>query len=454
MARARLLSQWDDKDRSAEEAWQKIVELAADNPLPWIHRGRWYAERGKREKADADFAKAASLTPNELNKFLEAGWWVVGPYPPNLDEFCPPEIDADPSRPVHAIDPQSGLSDAPVAWRSVTGDAVGRIHMTGTPGIRNNAAFYALTYIFSPDKRTVLLGMNESRDEADPEHRVWVNGERSLPVRVSSAWPLVKTCYPLSLRAGRNTLLIKMALTGGQTGFMARLGDHPLDRGLEMGRFGLFDAAVEPIERGCRDVPEWSNYPRNQAALFALTAGDREQFQRIAMACYEHVRHEDHPGTRGHLSWLLNLGPICGVEPQELSDWVDRWQDTQKPPFDHNSWRKFALAKYRIGDAQQALDVLLRDPRHSESPHCLTIRALALHKLERTQEAREQLDKAQGWLTKTLEHFPGDGSAYLPDFYPTFREAYQLIHGDMRTSTLGSRSSSPAAGSSGNSATR
>ena len=31
------------------------------------------------EKADADFAKAASLTPNELNRFLEAGWWVVGP---------------------------------------------------------------------------------------------------------------------------------------------------------------------------------------------------------------------------------------------------------------------------------------------------------------------------------------------------------------------------------------
>ena len=76
------------------------MELATDDPLPWIHCGRWYAERGQHEKADADFVKAASLTPNELNKFLEAGWWVVGPYPAELKEFCPPELDPDPSRPV------------------------------------------------------------------------------------------------------------------------------------------------------------------------------------------------------------------------------------------------------------------------------------------------------------------------------------------------------------------
>ncbi len=97
-ARGRLLGKWGEIKR-AEADLQKAVDLAGADPLPWIHRGRWYAERGEHEKADADFAKAASLTPNELNKFLEAGWWVVGPYPPNVDEFCPPEIDPDPSKP-------------------------------------------------------------------------------------------------------------------------------------------------------------------------------------------------------------------------------------------------------------------------------------------------------------------------------------------------------------------
>ena len=99
---------------SAAVDFQYAIDLDGDNPLPWIHRGRWHTERGEQEKADADFAKAASLTPNELNKFLEAGWWVVGPYPKNLSEFCPPEVDPDPSQPVYTIDPTTGLSDQPV----------------------------------------------------------------------------------------------------------------------------------------------------------------------------------------------------------------------------------------------------------------------------------------------------------------------------------------------------
>ena len=92
LARAELFERWDDIER-AEADWQRAVELAGDDPMPWIHRGRWYAMQGEQEKADADFAHAASLTPNELNRFLEAGWWVVGPYPATVDEFCPPELD-------------------------------------------------------------------------------------------------------------------------------------------------------------------------------------------------------------------------------------------------------------------------------------------------------------------------------------------------------------------------
>src|SRR5262249_17493347 len=44
-----------------------------NNAYLWIARGRAPAERGESEKADAEFAKAAALTANELDKFLEAG---------------------------------------------------------------------------------------------------------------------------------------------------------------------------------------------------------------------------------------------------------------------------------------------------------------------------------------------------------------------------------------------
>ena len=51
------------REDQSEADWSKAIELAPDDPLLRIQRARWYAERGEQEKADADFAKAASLAP-------------------------------------------------------------------------------------------------------------------------------------------------------------------------------------------------------------------------------------------------------------------------------------------------------------------------------------------------------------------------------------------------------
>src|SRR5262249_58657310 len=91
--------------KKAEAEYQAAIELQPENARLRIARGRFHAERGDHKKADADFAKATSLTPDELNKFLEGGWWVVGPYPRDLKIVCPPEIDPDPARPVAVFGP-------------------------------------------------------------------------------------------------------------------------------------------------------------------------------------------------------------------------------------------------------------------------------------------------------------------------------------------------------------
>ena len=432
IVRARLADRMAEQDRGAEAAWQRAIEAGRDNPLIWMQRGRWHAERGERDKADADYAQAAALTPNELCRFLEAGWWIAGPYPSNLVEFGPPEADPDPARPVHTIDPQTGLSEKPVAWQSVASDTVGRVLVGGLPGNKTNTSFYALAHIFSPDERTVWLGTYVNQDKGAPEHRVWANGELVLPVRFKSAWTLLKTCYPLVLRPGRNTLLVKFVFTAAEGGFRARLSDHPIERGLALAQFGLFDAAVESLERGCAGEPEWEYYPRSLAAHFALTAGERTPYERILAPYYQHARQVEGVADRGYAAWLLNLGPLAAADPKELSHWVDRWVNGEKPPPESYLWRIAAFAKYRLGNFQQTLDLLEQNPRldTDKHKHSLPIQALALHKLGRTEEARAQLDKAEDWLTKILENYPGDGSAYLPDFYPTFREAHQLIHGD------------------------
>src|SRR5262249_49953906 len=171
-------------------------------------RGRWYAGRGEREKADADFARAASLTPNELNKFLEAGWWVVGPYPAELGQFCPPEVDADPSRPVPIVDPEAGLSDAPVAWRSVATGRGGRVDLASLPVRKENGSVYALAYVYSPDEQAKLLMIPKSQPL-----RVWVNGtlvEDYAPGEYPTQ-PHYEQFHrmPVVLNAGRNAILVK-----------------------------------------------------------------------------------------------------------------------------------------------------------------------------------------------------------------------------------------------------
>ncbi|HKB42560.1 MAG TPA: hypothetical protein VKD72_39395 [Gemmataceae bacterium] len=50
-------------EANAEAALQRAVELAGSNPVPWIERGRWYAKRGRLQKADTDFACAFQLAP-------------------------------------------------------------------------------------------------------------------------------------------------------------------------------------------------------------------------------------------------------------------------------------------------------------------------------------------------------------------------------------------------------
>ena len=227
LARARLQAQGDDPTGSAEEAWRRAIELAGVDPRPWIDRGRWYAERGETEQANADFAKAAALSPAELNKFLEAGWWVAGPYPQELQEFCPPELDPDPSKPILIVDPETGLSVEPVKWRSCPSGRLGRVDLSFLPIRQDNASIYALAYVSSPEEQTkLLMGL-----KTQPV-RVWINGalvEDFAPGDYpTQPWYDPALRIPIVLRTGRNTILVKARTPE----FTLRIGDTPRDRTL------------------------------------------------------------------------------------------------------------------------------------------------------------------------------------------------------------------------------
>ena len=424
LAVAQLQGDSDELTAKVEEALTKSADAAANDPLPLVKRARWYAERGEREKAEADYAKAAALTPHELNKFLEAGWWVVGPYPPELREFCPPEIDADPSTPVHIVDPQTGLSDETVKWRNIATGDFGRLDLANSTNANANVSVYALSHVYSPTETTATLCISATKDA-----RIWVNGDlvhHFTPGTDPGYWSRDPERLPIVLRQGLNTILVKATIDSALT---IRLGDHPYDKGMELARFGEWKAAADLLEEGLRRSNEVYNYeyPFRNLAAFRLADGDVEAVRRL----YSEMEHQLGPSATDK-SWKWALAHIGSMAPGIAND-KDRLMELAKSATsaEHPGWRvQCAAANYRAGHWQEVVQFLTSDQQaRDETGEGPLLLAMAYHQLGNTVEA-------QRWLSAGQQQAYGvtdDWAARVP-FIAALRpvlyaEAIQLLTG-------------------------
>jgi serine/threonine protein kinase/tetratricopeptide (TPR) repeat protein/Flp pilus assembly protein TadD len=387
LARVRLFEMWNEIKR-AEAEWQKIVQLAGDDPLPWIRRGRWYAERGQHEKADADFAHAASLTPNELNKFLEAGWWVVGPYPTNLDEFCPPEIDPDPSRPLYVLDPTTGLSDEPVAWRSADFGKFGTLMIRDVLGDSSGSA-YALALIYSPDDRTAFFRVGLGNGV-----RIWCNGRLVFQSNESCGPVHQAARVPVALRPGRNQILVRTALSDS---LAPRLADTPADCALALAEQGLWRQAAEATF--AKDDLEFGEPSFGDQVWFetacvqiALLLGDEQLLNRVGHHLLAMATSDPSPWKRVRASQALFLvdNPILREHGDAIAESLaNQISVTKDPPRRSNIQRlllKHAVFAGRFNESDQWRDLT--------APTSGPLRAVLEHKRNNFGQALAQLDRS------------------------------------------------------------
>src|SRR5262249_23497577 len=99
--RARLA--YAEVSESIPEVFERVARLRPSDTRLWIERARALTLQGRTEQADAAFAHVAAVAGGDLQIFLDAGWWVVGPYPSDLAATCPPESSPDPSQPVNGV---------------------------------------------------------------------------------------------------------------------------------------------------------------------------------------------------------------------------------------------------------------------------------------------------------------------------------------------------------------
>ncbi len=411
-----------EKDK-AEAEWQTALKIAPREPAIWLARGRLFAQRGQQDKADADFAQATVLAPEELDRFPQAGWWVVGPYPEDLALSCPPEKNPDPSHPVAAVD-----SDKQLSWRPAPTDADGRVRLWEMFRATHISA-YALTYVYSPKERTASLMVG-----GDDRVRVWLNG-RQVHERnrlLEAPWEL--DFVPVTLKAGRNVLLCKVS-QDIQTHFLyLRIADNPADRAILAARLGLWEEAAPLFERGVErhQSIELDGRCTQAHLLVGDTAAYRRDVERMFARYDENINGP---------AWLAYMGTLQegAVKPARLVELAERGLDRENRPF---MFQAAGLAHYRAGAYQRAIERFeesLKDPRWKVAGGHASEFGLALahHRLGHAKEAQQWFDKAEQWYDKALDAAlaspQGLATLYNWADWPSFlilrREAHKVILG-------------------------
>ena len=105
-------------------------------------------------------------------------------------------------------------------WRAESSDSMGRIDLYSVfrePKLDDRAA-YALTYLESPEARTVRLAV-----ESDDDVVIWLNGRRVQRREVARELRSGGDTIGLALAAGSNRLLYRVVNRGGGFGLGARL---------------------------------------------------------------------------------------------------------------------------------------------------------------------------------------------------------------------------------------
>ena len=147
-------------------------------------------------------------------------WLIAGPFPLDTGALRLDRSDiGDPAALfASAGDPVPGT--VAVRWRAESADSLGRVDLYSVfrdPKLDDRAA-YALTYVRSPEPRTVRL-----RVESDDDVVIWLNGRRVWRREIARELRSGADTIVLPLTRGENRLLYRVVNRGGGFGLGARL---------------------------------------------------------------------------------------------------------------------------------------------------------------------------------------------------------------------------------------
>jgi serine/threonine protein kinase/Tfp pilus assembly protein PilF len=427
LARGRAFVQIGQLDRAMAD-FARAEGLAANGPRPWVLQGRFLAERGRRVEADVAYARAADIAKGDVTPFLDAGWWVVGPYPkdPDLSQPCPPEVDPDPALDVAAF---GGADD--LRWRHVPTGDYGIVDLSAPFGTSAQSA-YAMTYVFSADDRVVTFLVG-----GDDDVRLWVNGR--LVQDDPNAYPDHRAPGMLApvtvrLRKGRNVVLAKVSNEMLGFLFYLRPAEGSFERGMDFARLGLWGEAAAQIRPALDRSPPGDLSHQRGLALFLLLSGDEDGFRAHARRLVAMYGRSTDPSDVNTLcyAWLFSDRPA--VDGERLVRLAQSYYE--RLGREENLLFELCVARYRAGRFEDAIRTINESPVVRDWPRSWPLLTLAHHRLGHADEARTWLAKATLWYDSEVREI-GEMNAVLTargdswwnqaQFEILYREAMQLM---------------------------
>jgi tetratricopeptide (TPR) repeat protein len=283
-------------------------------------------------EANDCFTHAAELAPDQPQLFVDAGWWVAGPYPVDRILQAPLESDPapDPSKPADVF------ATEPRRWQNVRTEPQGKVDL-GSIFHADKIEAYALAIVYSASKRDVVAVLSN-----DDEASYWLNGRHFLdaPFIPSEAGrPMLMT-----LQAGRNTILAKVINQRLGHAMSVQFSEVPADVVRAFAGAGKWAQAADEYSkvlanesgkanrathndagRAYAELGRWKdaaaafkraynldskNYETRQDLLRCyLALNDAASYQPLCKKLIEDYRKDQHPTIRNDVIWNAALLP-------------------------------------------------------------------------------------------------------------------------------------------------
>lgn len=196
-----------------------IVKSQHDSLQLQLGYAKWLTSQGRWDDAAKVYQHAAEQNAKAAPPWLQSGFWKVGVYPHGLATY-PPESNPDPLQPLAAATVPGKPEPDPLQWQGVSPTADGRIDFDTAGGV-----YYALTRIFSPREQELAFQMG-----VDDHLRLFVNDRSLFNASYGTAAGHPKgNDIAVTLEAGWNTVLLKVANSSGQCYVSLALSREPQD---------------------------------------------------------------------------------------------------------------------------------------------------------------------------------------------------------------------------------